>query len=43
MGETLKIRRAVSTDVRDDFVVKVIQINHFFDFVILEGNEEKRI
>ena len=43
IGEKLTLRRAVSTNAKDIFVVQAIQINKTFDFVILEGDEDMHV
>ena len=40
MGDRLTIRRAVATDAKNEFVVRVVEIDEICDFVILEGDED---
>ena len=43
IGDKLNIRRAVSTEFQDTFVVQVVEIDKFFDFVILEGSKDMHV
>lgn len=43
IGDKLNIQRAIATEFQDTFVVQVVEIDEFSDFVILEGNDDMHV